>query len=313
MHHTQKTMPKIILLLTSFFAVLMLYGQQVADTSYNPVIHDPGYSSGTGPVIFIDEGHNNFHTKDGRYLAFAKLLERDGYVVKSYSGTFKKRQLKKGKILVISNALNVVNISNWVLPNPSAFTEKEIDTVEDWVSDGGSLFLIADHMPMAGAAEDLAKAFGFEFTNGFVFHDSIRGPAIFTIKDGSLSENTITKGSNEKEAVQQIASFTGQAFKCPAEANPILTFRGDYVNMLPDTAWVFNANTKQISADDWTQGAYKKHGKGRIVVFGEAAMFSAQLAGPQKFRAGMNSDVAPENYQLLLNIIHWLDGKLEDE
>ena len=40
-------------------------------------------------------------------------------------------------------------------------------------------------------------------------------------------------------------------------------------------------------------------------------MFTAQLAGPQKRKGGMNSELAPENHQLLLNIIHWLDGKLE--
>jgi hypothetical protein len=40
-------------------------------------------------------------------------------------------------------------------------------------------------------------------------------------------------------------------------------------------------------------------------------MFSAQLAGPNQVRAGMNSDFAEENHQLLLNIIHWLDGKLD--
>jgi hypothetical protein len=45
-------------------------------------------------------------------------------------------------------------------------------------------------------------------------------------------------------------------------------------------------------------------------MFGEAAMFSAQLAGPQKRKVGMNDELAKQNYQLLLNIIHWLDGKL---
>ncbi|MFT5253862.1 MAG: hypothetical protein ACI87N_002915 [Flavobacteriales bacterium] len=59
--------------------------------------------------------------------------------------------------------------------------------------------------------------------------------------------------------------------------------------------------------EGWPQGAYKKYGKGKVVVFGEAAMFSAQLAGAKK-KMGMNNKVAPENYQLLLNIIHWLDG-----
>jgi len=40
-------------------------------------------------------------------------------------------------------------------------------------------------------------------------------------------------------------------------------------------------------------------------------MFTAQLAGPQRSRAGMNSDFAEENYKLLLNIIHWLDRKYD--
>jgi hypothetical protein len=53
-----------------------------------------------------------------------------------------------------------------------------------------------------------------------------------------------------------------------------------------------------------------QHGAGRVVVFGEAAMFSAQLAGPEKIPMGMNQESATQNPQLLLNIIHWLDGKL---
>jgi len=53
------------------------------------------------------------------------------------------------------------------------------------------------------------------------------------------------------------------------------------------------------------------YGEGRIVVFGEAAMFSAKLAGPGKIKAGMNHEMAEENHQLLLNIVHWLDGKID--
>jgi hypothetical protein len=54
-----------------------------------------------------------------------------------------------------------------------------------------------------------------------------------------------------------------------------------------------------------------KYGKGRLVFFGEAAMFTAQLAGPSQAQVGMNSEYAEENYKLLLNIIHWLDHKFE--
>jgi hypothetical protein len=43
-----------------------------------------------------------------------------------------------------------------------------------------------------------------------------------------------------------------------------------------------------------------------LAVFGEAAMFSAQLAGPQKRPMGMNVPRAKQNCQLLLNVMHWL-------
>lgn len=298
-----------------FLVILILphwvLSQQIADTTYNPIIQNPEYEIGKGPVVFIDEGHHNFHTKNGRYKAFSNLLERDGYNVKAYKGKFNKKELGKGRILVISNAVNEMNENQWFLPNPSAFTKAEIETVRQWVFEGGRLFLIADHMPMAGAAEDLAKAFEFEFTNGFVFDTVSSGPAFFNLKEKTLTESIITKGRDSSESVEQIATFTGQAFKIPDDATPILTFNKNYVNYLPDTAWVFDDETTKFNVEGWSQGAFKKFGKGRIVVFGEAAMFTAQLAGSQKRKMGMNNEVATENYQLLLNIIHWLDGKLE--
>jgi carotenoid cleavage dioxygenase-like enzyme len=91
--------------------------------------------------------------------------------------------LKGIRILVIANALNKINIENWYIPTPSAFTVKEIETVRKWVKEGGSLFLIADHMPMGGAAAELAAAFGFHFTNGFAADTARRGNDYFTRKD----------------------------------------------------------------------------------------------------------------------------------
>jgi hypothetical protein len=42
---------------------------------------------------------------------------------------------------------------------------------------------------------------------------------------------------------------------------------------------------------------------------GEAAMFTAQLAGPQQVRVGMNTPYAANNFRLLLNIIRWLNDR----
>lgn len=297
------------------FLFVILYisssAQQIADTSYHPMIKHPAYSKDKGPVIFIDEAHYNFHTKTGRYLPFANLLERDGYIVDASADEFTAKNLSKGKILVISNALNEINKENWYLPTPSAFTNAEIFSVKNWVKGGGNLFLIADHMPMSGAAHDLAAVFGFEMANGFVLHTETNGIGYFNLKDGSLNECSITKGRDSSESVKQIVSFTGQGFKIPADATSILTFDEKYNCLMPDTAWVFTDSTPRINMKGWSQGAYLSYGKGRVVIFGEAAMFSAQLSGPQQSKVGMNSEKAPENFQLLLNIVHWLDRKLE--
>lgn len=286
-----------------------LWSQQVADTSYHPVILQPEYQRGLGPVILIDEGHYNFHTRDGRYRPFADLLERDGYRVGSYSGKFEGRSLAEGKILVIANALHESNETNWYLPTPSAFTKEEIAAVHKWVSDGGSLFLIADHMPMAGAAQSLGATFGLEFTNGFAVDTTSYGPSHFTREDHTLRDDIMTKGRHTDEMVHEVVTFTGQAFRAPASAIPLLIFNSHHINLMPDTAWVFNDDTPVQPAEGWLQGAYFNYGKGRVAVFGEAAMFTAQLAGASSRKVGMNSPDAPDNYRLLLNIIHWLDRK----
>ncbi len=298
-------------LLLLFSVPVSLLSQQISDTSYNPVINNPAYEKGEGPVIFIDEGHNNFHTKSERYSAFAKVLEKDGYILKGYAGEFDGDKLSKGKILVIANALNIINANEWCVPTPSAFSDKEIETLKNWVSRGGNLFLIADHMPFSGAAAGLAKSFGFEFTNGFALDTNSRGPSLFSRDKNTLQNNVITNGKDASESVNIIYTFTGQAFKIPEDAFPILIFGDNHTNFLPDTAWVFNNETPKYNLKGWYQGAYKKFGKGRVVMFGEAAMFTAQLAGPDKNKIGMNSSYATDNYKLLLNIIHWLDGKLE--
>jgi hypothetical protein len=301
----------IVFLFLSLLAARGL-SQQVADTSFNPIITKPEYQTSKGPVVAIDEGHNNFHTAAGRYLPFARLLRADGYVVKGYPGEFSETKLTAIKILVIANALNKINIQNWYLPTPSAFTPAEIKIVRNWVEKGGSLFLIADHMPMGGAALDLAAAFGFKFTNGFAADTVTPGPASFYRKDNTLIPGPISDGRSQTEHVDKVVTFTGQAFRIPDGAKSILRFDERYLLLESDTAWVFDSTTKFTPIKDWSQGAYMKYGKGRLVMFGEAAMFTAQLAGPTKTRVGMNSDYAEENYKLLLNIIHWLEGKMGD-
>jgi hypothetical protein len=300
-------MLKVTSLVIAFLSVfsLPLLGQQVADTLFNPAIANPAYQTGRGSVVLIDEAHANFHTADGRFKPFADVLRKDGYVVNPSSLSFTSQQLAKGKIMVISNALHPSNVGNWTLPTPSAFSDEEIVAVNTWVKAGGSLFLIADHMPFPGAAEKLAGSFGFKFYNGFASKNS--GKDIFTPGNGLMS-NAITKGRNEKETVTSLQTFTGHAFEIPKGAQPIVILNSKYEVKMPVTAWEFTKDTPSTSGENLSQGAYLSYGKGRVVVFGEAAMFSAQQNGNN--RIGMNTDSASQNLQFLLNTIHWLDGVL---
>ena len=104
--------------------------------------------------------------------------------------------------------------------------------------------------------------------------------------------------------------FTGQAFIALENATIISTLNDDYKILLPTVAWEFNESTPEISGQGFINGAFMEYGKGRVVIFGEAAMFSAQLLGQQQEKMGMNHPGAKQNPQLLLNIIHWLDKKL---
>jgi hypothetical protein len=264
-------------------------------------------------VVFIDEAHFNFHTATGRYLPFAEFLRRDGYVVKGSTKKFSKESLSEAKILVISNALNEKNKEDWSLPTPSAFTDEEIASVKDWVQNGGSLFLIADHMPFAGAAEKLAAAFGIKYINGFAQNQKTKSsPDVFSFENKMLVSHPILNGRNKSEAIDTVTTFTGSAFQIEKGGMPLLVFNEDYLDLSPQVAWQFDDKTVKTEIKGWFQGATLKLGRGRIAVFGEAAMFSAQVAGQQKNKMGMNSPNAKQNPQFLLNIIHWLTGLIKD-
>lgn len=286
--------------------------KQEADKSFLPEVKNPVYDPGSGPVIFVDEGHNNFHTLKERYKPFGDLLGKDGYKIKPFKGQFTREALEQGRILVISNALHMSNLEKWALPNPSAFTGAEIAAVHAWVEQGGSLFLIADHMPFPGAAADLAASFGFEFHNGYAVHydkPQRRPPIVFSRDEKTLLDHAVIEGRDASEHIDFVATFTGQAFEIPEKAQPLLLFGSDYVLFLTKEVGKISDETPKISVEGMYQGAVMKYGKGRLAVFGEAAMFTAQRVG--KRLMGMNNPSAKQNSQFLLNIIHWLDGIID--
>jgi len=293
-------------------ACLPASAQQVSDPDYKPAIAQPAWKPDAGPVVLLDEAHFNFHTASGRYEPFARVLRQDGYRVVASKSKFSAESLKQGQILVISNALSEQVSKDWSAPPASAFADAEIASVREWVRNGGSLLLIADHMPMGAAAEKLAAAFGVTWNNGYAIRPSAPGPIVFRRADGSLADHPITNGRNATERVDDIATFTGSAFQPPEGAEALLTFRWETQSFLPRKPGEFLPDTPRTDVTNWNQGAVLRVGKGRAAFFGEAAMFTAQVVGPQKQRFGMNSPEGARNAQFLVNTLHWLSGLLDE-
>ena len=288
------------------FSVVAL-AQQMADPNFNPHVEHPAYTKNFPRVLF-DEAHNNFHTTTGRYKPFVDLIFSDGYHVAPNRKPFSKESLQSFKILVIANALGAEEMDDEGADKP-AFTEPECDAVRDWVSNGGALLLIADHAPFGAAAQILAKRFDVEMSKGFVFdpeHSVPDNPTvlIFSRENKLLLDHPITQGRNDSERINRVQTFTGQALKGPQGTDQLLLLAAT----ANDQADPMGGEKKSVAGQP--QGLAFKVGKGRVVMLGEAAMLSAQVAGSENFKMGMNVP-GNDNRQFALNVMHWLSGLLK--
>jgi hypothetical protein len=260
-------------------ALPALAQSQEADPHFDAHVSSPTYTS-AGPTVAVDEAHFNFHTASGRYAPFAELLRNDGYTVRAANAPFSAAALESIDVLVISNA----GIMNPAGPATPAFTAAECAAVRDWVRAGGS-----------------------------------------------LGEHAILSGRHAGEEVDHVRSFTGQSLTVPAGATASLRFAASAREApLPsDLDAIGNAvaagarDAAQITATHSlpiagrAQGLAMPFGAGRVVMLGEAAMLTAQIATipgdngqPRSFPFGMNVP-GTDDKQFALNVLHWLSRTLQ--
>jgi len=289
------------------------YRAQRADYGWDPAVASPMYRS-THPRIVIDQAHNNASTAgwSNRYWPLARLLRNDGYDVQKRTQVFSQSSLDSTDVLIIANASGApkpqflgvnIPISTDRKREDPAFTDEEIRVVHSWVEKGGSLLLIADHAPFGAANAALAEAFGVKMHQGFVeVPNELSDPLLFSDDNHRLGSHIILSGESPESAVRRVMTFTGQSLDGPANAIVLLR--------LPDSAVEYAAD----GGDDLkpqqagkAQGLALECSQGRVVVLGEAAMLTAQVAEGEPF--GMNTP-GNDNRQLALNIMHWLSHRL---
>lgn len=282
--------------------------QQVIDPGYDPRISDPMHRGGSRPVVLVDRRHNTFHVAEDAFAQLVSLLVQDGYVVRALTEPYTSRALAGASVLIVVNALADGDVGRRELPVAPAFSPDEISVVHHWVRGGGSVLLVADHMPFPGAVADLGRAFGVEMMNGFAIVEAEWDPLVFRREDATLRSHPITDGRRPAERVESAVTFvSGHAFRpTGARVCPLLVLRPGVVSINMERAWHFDDTTARVDVQGWLQGAALEIGAGRVAIFGEAAMFSAQLVGPGQQNVGMNDPTAGQNLQLLRNTLGWL-------
>jgi hypothetical protein len=294
----------------------------LADAHFDASVEQPYYLK-SHPVVVFDEAHSNYHTATGRYEPLATLLRNDGYTVIPGRRTFLRSRLRGVSVLLIANARGQ-GATDAV--SRAAFTEAECREVSAWVQSGGSLLLIADHTPFGAAAANLSSQFGVDMGNSYVFDvvNSVDDPTIlvFSRDNALLGDHIITQGRIPSDAVTRVVAFTGQSLSIPTGATALMKLsRTAYeastnqdldqaekaaAESPPDISGII-AHAKPVAGR--AQGVALSHGKGRVVVMGEAAMFSAQILsgeeGHEEEKFGMNAP-GNDDKRFVLNVLHWL-------
>ena len=201
--------------------------------------------------------------------------------------------------------------------------------VERWARNGGALLLIADHTPFGSAAHDLALRFGVDMGRGYVFdpQHAEGNPTflVFSADNGLLGDHALLRGHSESEQVHRIVAFTGQSLSVPSGATALMRLAPSAFEVdSAATGFAILASSSNgpdpKTAGDLhfrfdagrAQGVALAFGRGRIVIVGEAALFSAQVLktqGQPDFRFGMNAP-GNDDRQFVLNTLHWLSGDL---
>lgn len=301
-----------------------LPAQQLADPEFDASVRQKTYAT-QHPLIVVDEAHNNYHTVGDRYEPLARLLRNDGYEVVGRGAPFAASSLKGVRVFVTANARASDATERTSAP---AFPEHDCDLLQEWVREGGSLLLIADHTPFGEASANLASRFGVQMGMGIAFdmQNFEIAPTIivFSAENGGLGDHPIVKGRDDSQRLRRIVAFGGQSLSLPAGAKALLKFsptarESRTQDDLKVSLQALRSGNPMVddphsmSAAGRAQGIALQFGKGRVVILGEAALFSAQVlksGGPQpNFKFGMNAP-GNDDKQFALNVMHWLSGAL---
>lgn len=284
-----------------------------------------GMLSAQTPVarrVMLDEAHHNIMaTASGGYRPLVRLLTDAEFDVTPNGLPFSRERLATTDVVVIANPNGADQQAPMSTRTASAFTDPEIESIEEWVKGGGGLLLATDHYPTGVAARRLAERFGVKLSGGWTDDPANRrtlagygpifGYLVFSVENGLLTDHAITRGRYDTEQIEGISTITGESIEGPAGSVSLLRLSPTAVDWIPSGADPAGSTAQgpakdfnpcpscdHISAAGRSQGIAFVFGRGRVIVIGEmGALVDYSAPGMQ-------------NAQFALNAVRWLAREL---
>ena len=256
-------------------------GEQTTDTAYRAPEGALAGAAPAGAVILVDEAHQNRHglgsaEAPGTLRWIAAPAEAARIAVERAGAPVGPETLARATLLVVAG-----------VPSDTV-SEAEVRAIVEWVRGGGSLLLLTDHEPFGRPVLPLAEALGVGFTLDVVADPHAGDPRapgaarlVFTRAEGLVGDHPITEG------VDRVVTYGGQGVWREAEGSVALL-------RLPGSPRVAQLVAFQF-------------GRGRVVVSGETALFTAQRHGDSA-PIGVG-DPETDNGRLATNTLRWLLGR----
>jgi hypothetical protein len=257
--------------------------QQQTDLDYRaPLDAFAGAARGGGAIV-IDEAHGNRHglgsvDEPGTLRWLAGPAQSAELPLRPSAARLRRQTLRGVRLLILGSA-------------SQPFTPEEVDAVTAWVEGGGSLLLLTDHEPFASPASGLASRFGVRFSRETLRPDrGSQGARIrFDRKAGGVGRHEMARGAD------RVVTYGGQALW---RTNP------QTIRLLPLPRVMFGEAGQRIDTSGAAQLMAFPFGRGRVVMSGEAGLFTAQRDADGS-RIGV-ADSGTDNERLVLGAVRWL-------
>ena len=272
------------------------------DINVDLSVENPSFKFNEGPLVIIDAAHKNFFVQSHLIKPLVDIVLNDGYRVSFIDKKFTKENLNQAKILIIITALPFDFATQSSAAGMETYTENELNEVQAWVNNGGSLLVFSEHAPFDQAINPLLKKFEIESSVGVTIdtlnYDKSYNYRMIVFKGDNL--NNSHPLVNGKYEVKKLVSFGGSALSGEKYDN-ILKLGNSSLNVKHQTG---NGPLGRGNS----QGLAGFYGKGKVVAFGDSNGFTAMIfnnVDGSKMYAGMNS----EGYDwknFVLNTFDWL-------